>query len=201
MAMTSETVTDYERKRLNDAWRIAERAGVQQIIRQLLDTVAEYERVVGEEQTAREAVRVAEEAHAGAVANTEWLLDGRFETAGNKTYLVTDEDELAPVEHEDGVHMEPTGRKVRRAMTADERTAWKRREAGRDPEVAETARHLAAAESRLAEIRAQITIANTRISALKHALDGSVAVLQALTAAIHPFASLTANSTPEGGIR
>lgn len=200
MSIATVTITDYERDRLNDILELAKRARVIPVRQDLLEAVDAYAAAIGEEQTAKEAVRAADEAHQAALASAEWMLDGRFETQGNKTYLITDEDEIGNVELPDGtVGRGPTGQKVRRAMTADERAAWKRREASSDPEVREAARRLQAAENQLASVRSQIAVANTRISALKHALDASVALLNAFTSAVHPLTSLTAGSIPEGG--
>lgn len=160
-----------QRVALNQAWHVAEKAGVITGRQQMLDAAARYEQAVANEHSAREAVRASEQAWADAVATAEWMLDGRFVTEGNKTYLIVDIKDQTAVG-------------ARKAMTADERTSWRRREANKDPEVVAAARNMQAAEAALAVIRAEIATTASRLSATKHALDASVALLNVLATAL-----------------
>jgi hypothetical protein len=117
-----------------------------------------------------------------AVLDAEWQLDGRFVVEGTKTFLVT------PCEwHFTGGEAEcPTcgGKGERRAMTADERKAWKASEARKLPEVADAQAVLRRAGDAALDARDAVGLADKRISVCKHELDASVAVLACLTAGL-----------------
>lgn len=80
-----------------------------------------------------ERLRQATEDYERALIEAEWALDARFVTEGNKTFLITryngNRDSVPPDAtlitgaEDDGVF------ETRKAMTADERAAWKRRTA------------------------------------------------------------------------
>lgn len=140
-------------------------------------------------RTAQAAQAAAKEAHAQAVAEAEWTLDGRFVVEGNKTFLVT----LCEVCDGQGfVSVRPDSsdwaacdtckgeKTVRKSLTAPERQAWKDREARNVPAVQAAARALAVADEDVAAARDAIEVAKARLTATKHALDAAVAEVNVL---------------------
>lgn len=139
-------------------------------------------RAQAEYRTAQAAQAAAKEAHAQAVAEAEWTLDGRFVSEGNKGYLTWACNEHAgerPPFNPNCTECGGTGT-VRKQMTADERRAWKEREARNVPAVQAAARALAEADEDVAAARDAITVAQARLSAAKHALDAAVAEVTVL---------------------
>ena len=120
---------------------------------------------------ADEAVRVASERLAAARTDAEWELDARFEVQGNKTYLIVSEGD---------------GEEGRKAMTADERKAWKAQVAEKVPAVAAARKALLEAEHGQAAARDRVTVAERSLSAIKAELNASVELLATLRLAIAP---------------
>lgn len=106
------------------------------------------------------AERAAKEAHDDALGEAEWELDGRFVQDGNKTFLVDGDD--------------------RRQVLADEKAAWKRREARKLPAVARAAKVLAEATEADARARDDVIHAERRFAAARSELTAAVAVLETL---------------------
>lgn len=69
-------------------------------------------------------------------------------------------------------------------LLAADKAAWKKREAAKDPRVAEAAVVLREAEHASAEARDLLTLADKRISACRADLDAAVATLNALALAL-----------------
>lgn len=134
----------------------------------------------------QELERTAKDAYESAIAEAEWELDSRFVVEGNKTYLLTDEDELVDqADAETGeITQVPSGKKVRKAMTADERAKWKSLEARRHTAVKAAYSALRKAEGETAAARDALALADKRISACRADLEAATAVVGVFASAI-----------------
>lgn len=139
---------------------IANEAGIRRARTMLRDAPDIVEAAKRDLRNAQNVERDARESYDTALLEAEWELDGRFVTEGNKTYLVDGEE--------------------RRAMTADERKAWKAEQAKRAGSVAAAAKALREAEAATARARDAVDTAENRLTAAKHDLTAAVAELQVL---------------------
>lgn len=131
----------------------------------LVDALDRLEAAQADKRGAAAAAGQAVEEEKNALLEAEWVLDGRFRTEGNKTLLVGDDGST-------------------KAMTADERKAWKQAEARKQPNVvdaAAAARKLQDAEQVATDA---LILAERRFTACKHALDAAVAHLNFLAATV-----------------
>lgn len=172
---------------LDEARKLIGEAGVDDARVELRRALDALDAAQAEHREAKAAERAAAESHDQAVLDAEWALDGRFVTEGRTTYLVSQ----CTVRHwpaGDGTAPEcpecsDTG-EVRKAMTADERKAWKAAEARKTPEVATAAEFLRRAVDRTLAARDAVNTAERRINACQHDLDATVAALHALAAGL-----------------
>ena len=134
----------------------------------------------------QELERTAKDAYETAMAEAEWELDSRFVVDGNKTYLVTDEDEMVDTAAAgDGEpKLVPTGNKVRKAMTADERSKWKSLAARKHSAVKAAYSALRKAEAETATARDALALADKRISACRADVEAATAVVNVFAHAI-----------------
>jgi hypothetical protein len=137
-------------------------------IRQARHALAEGPHMLAEAQAryraAQDAETAAKEAHDAELVAADWELDGRFTVEGNKTYLVQGEE--------------------KRAMTVDDRKAWKANEARKLPAVAEARRRLREAEQATAAARDGLTIAEKQLTVRRIDLEAAIAELNALAAVL-----------------
>lgn len=138
----------------------------------LLDSLDLIDAAQRDKRTADAALNTARSAHADAVAEAEWELAGYFEVRSNKTWLTVGDDGGALPDDE------------QRSMTADEKKSWIARHAAQHPGVRTAATALAAAEEDAAVARDGLALANTAMSARKHALDAAVAEAQVIAVAL-----------------
>lgn len=144
------------------------------------DRLAEAQASYREAQASDIAAR---ENYQQALIESEWDLDGRFLSEGNKTYLrIPCGDCLGDgrVAEEKCAGCDGIG-STRKQMTADERKAWKAGEAARDPGVVEAAKHLRRAEEASAGARDAVSVAEKRLSAAKYEVQAAIAELNALS--------------------
>lgn len=136
---------------------------------------------------AQAAEALAKEAHAGALLEAEWDLDGRFQTDGNKTYL------RITCEGCEGIVIPGAGDKcgacdgigsTRKQMTADERKAWKASESAKAAGVVTLAAELYRAQENTAAARDAVNVAEKRLSASKYEVQAAIAELNALSIAL-----------------
>lgn len=146
----------------------ADIVGARNALPQAIDN---YETALAAKRAADTDVRAIKEQADDALADADWELDGCFETAGNKTALARNAD---------GTPVEPP-----RAMTADQRAAWKKVAARKLPAVADTAQRLRKAENEAATAGDTVRVAEARLSAAKYTLNAAVAMLTTQAAA-HP---------------
>jgi hypothetical protein len=134
----------------------------------------------------QELERTAKDAYETAIAEAEWELDSRFVVEGNKTLLITDEDELVDQADEETGEITPvpSGKKVRKAMTADERSKWKSLEARKHSAVKAAYSVLRRAEAETATARDALALADKRISACRADVEAATAVVNVFAHAI-----------------
>lgn len=136
-------------------------AGIYAARNDLADALKALADAQGSKRSADSLERTARDELDKAMVSADWELDGRFTSSGNKTLL-------------DG----------EKAMTADERKAWKAREALKDPAVAKAASHLRQMEYGTAVARDALVLADKRLAACRAGLDAAIAILEALCLAL-----------------
>lgn len=182
---------------IDDIRSILNEVGLRRARKALADAPGRLEERQQDYRVAQSALAVATEAHDQAVLDAEWELDGRFVVESNKTWLVTPCDHCKGrgfvssnmVDGEACPECNPKGLLegygvIRKAMTAEERKAWKASEARKMPAVAEAAANLRRAEETVCSARDAVTIADKRMSACKADLEASIAELNALSLAL-----------------
>lgn len=132
----------------------------------LADAVDLYDNALAAKRAAYAAMRDAERRYQDTLAEVAYSLDGRFEVAGNKTYLVQGDE--------------------RRAMTADERRDWKERTARQDPEVAAAALDLRKAEAEHERCVDELHLAERRCTAARIDVEAAIAHARIVTDVLRP---------------
>lgn len=166
MAVTTETVTDFERKRLNDLWQVAERAGLHRCSAALDAAILDYQQALTAKREAEAVVGGVQAEYDDAVALAEMTVARQVTKEGNKTFIP-----------------DPTGEGGRRQVTADDAKTWVAREVAADQDVRAAASDLRAAQTALEEARDRIAVAERRIQAHKYATDAAVALTNLLAVA------------------
>lgn len=110
-----------------------------------------------------------------AVAEAEWMLDGRLVREGNKTFLV---------EACTGCEDESCTGQTRRQITADDARDWKAREALKAPPVHRAAEAVRLEEQSLQEARDELVVAEKFNQAARADLDAAIAAVTTLAASI-----------------
>jgi hypothetical protein len=144
-----------------------------------LASIDECQKAVRVQQDAEKAARAAA---ADAVVEAEWeIRDRRVVKEGSKTFWVTDDDETEMVEGDDGTAApQPTDRKIRKQLTADEARDRLALEVRKHHAVREAEEALRAAEEATAAARDRLALAERRFSACKADVNAATAQLTAL---------------------
>lgn len=176
-------ITRAQRVVLDAARAIGNEVGIGAARRALTDTLTDI-------KAAQEQVRAATDERKAAVEQLEQAQRqerlavefDRIVKEGNKTFWVTDDDETVMEEFPDGARPAPTGRKVRRQVTADQ---------ARDLAEAEADRHLVAyrqqveeCEQELAAARDHLAFCEKRFQAARSDLSAATTQLQVLALAL-----------------
>lgn len=151
---------------VRSAREAAQEAGVSRARTYLGDALDLYDGALQAKRAAYAAMRDAERRYDDAVAEAAYVLDGRFESSGNKTFLI------------DGEQRVP--------MTADERKAWKDRHARKDPEVRKVEAEYRKAEADYERCTDELHLAERRFTAARIDLEAAVAHLSVLEVALRP---------------
>lgn len=147
-------LTDQVRAALNES-------GIRHARKLVEDSPDLLDNALGHLLAAKEKEEAAQDAYDKALLAAEWELDGRFDYAGNKTYLVTGDD--------------------RKAMTADERARWKAAEALKLPDVATARALLKAAQHDVAVAANDLKVAEKRVGAARTICEAAIAELNAFS--------------------
>lgn len=179
-------ITQAQRVVLDSARAIANEAGIVPARRAVADTLADI-------KAAQEAVRAASDERRAAAEQLESatrqerlaVTFDRVEKEGNKTFWVTDDDETRMEEFEDGARLVPTGRKVRRQVTADQ--ANELAEAEADRQLVTYRQQLDECDQELAAARDHLSFCEKRFQAARSDLNAAMTQLQVLALALpHP---------------
>lgn len=154
----------------------------------LADALAHIGDAQRDVRAAQEEERNAKENLADALTEAEWeTREQRIEKQSNKTWWVTDDDEteMVPVAAAgphggEVVGPQPTGRKLRVQVTADEARDRLAREARKHPTVIEADTAVRKAEDATYAARDRLTLAEKRFSAAKADVQAACAQLTAL---------------------
>jgi chromosome segregation ATPase len=176
-------ITQAQRVVLDAARGIANEVGIGAARRSLTDALADI-------KAAQEQVRAAQDERRAVAeqldnARRDARLAATFDRVVkecNKTFWIADEDETVMEEFEDGARPVPTGRKMRRQVTADQAAELADAEADRhlvvprqqlekcEQELAAARDHLAFCEKRFQAARSDLSAATTQLQVLALAL-------------------------------
>lgn len=162
-------------------------AGIMRARRQLFEAHDAFTNAQTTKRGAYEAERAAKEAHETALSEAEWELDGRFVKEGNTTYLVDPCSGCQGKRETEAGAVCPDCKgsgEQRRAMTADERKAWKSIAARKTDAVKAAASALRKAENATATARDEIDAAEKRCAACRIDLEASTAIVNVFARAI-----------------
>lgn len=162
VAAIVESATVKQRVVLEEARKMANEAGIARARKLLADSILLIGNAQETRRAADERLRERRDDLAAALAEADWALDDRFETEGNRVWVL---DEL-------GVRV--------KTMTADERKTWKTAEALKQPAVAAASKAVVDAERNADAARDDLALAERRYSAAKHDLEAAIALLVTL---------------------
>lgn len=165
LAAKVDQVLHHRTPTLDEARGACNEAGVHAARKALRDSLERIEAAQTAKRAADEELRIAAENETDALTDAEWELDIHFETEGNKTYLMLS----------DG---------TRKAMTADERKAWKASKAKQSPTVVGSVNRRRAAEQQVAETRHMLELADKYHQVCRADLEAACAVLATIRLAL-----------------
>jgi hypothetical protein len=179
-------ITQAQRVVLDSARAMANEVGIMQARRAVDDALDQIRRAQEQVRAAVDERKAAAEILENARRDARLTVAfDRIEKVSNKTFWVTDDDETVMEEFEDGARPVPTGRKVRRQVTADQ--ANELTEAEADRQLVEFRQQLEECDQELAAARDHLSFCEKRFQAARSDLAAATTQLQVLALALpHP---------------
>ena len=176
-------VTAAQRVVLDSARAMANEVGIASARRTLTDALDGI-------RSAQETLRAATDKRKAAAEQLEQRIRqerlavafDRVVKEGNKTFWLTDDDETEMVEGPDGARPQPTGRKARRQVTADQ--AVELAEAEADRSLVVERQQLEECDQELAAARDALSLAEKRFQAARADVQAASVQLQVLALAL-----------------
>jgi hypothetical protein len=176
-------ITQAQRVVLDAARAMANEAGIGQARRAVADALDAIRAAQEQVRSAADERRVAAEML--EQRRRQERLAVTFERVvkeGNKTFWVTDDDEVEMVEDPDGARQRPTGRKVRRQVSADQ--AAELADADADRALVVERQQLEEAEQELSAARDHLSFCEKRFQAARSDVNAATVQLQVLALAL-----------------